>query len=376
MTQKYSNLEIGKINRNRIYRFIYFSEEQVTSSLLSKELNLSRPTVETNIKDLVESGLVQFGNLIASTGGRKPKSLNIVATVKQVVGLSITYKHVRATIVDLLGNPIIYKEHQILFENTAAYYRRINDIIMALIKEAAVQEKDILGVGIALPGPINRHQDKVIYAPSLANSHIELRLLKEVIELPVNVINDVKAVGMANHFLDNQAGKNTVFLNIERGVGGFICTDKGKYEGDDGIAGEFGHMKIVPNGKKCHCNQSGCLEAYLSTACLSDELGLTMKEFFKKLAGGDKKITGLWQEYLNYLAIGIANIYTIFNCTVVIGGSISSHLHKYKLELSDLVRKYIPFNQEATPFQINDYDEKEVVIGSTIYFINKYVDAI
>ncbi len=376
MVKKISSIDIAKLNRNMIYKNIYFSSENITVNKLVKRLKLSRPTVENNIKALIEDGLIENGKHIESTGGRKPKTLEIVANHKYAMACLISYKYISVGIVNLAGELIDELDIDWIFKNSKEYFDDINATIKKMIKKWNIKRENLLGISIVIPGPIDSSLDEVIYSPPLANEYIDIKYLKSVIDLPVSVINDVNAIGIGKHFFDEDDDYNAVYLNLARGIGGFIWSGGHKYIGDNGIAGEFGHMKIVPKGKKCHCSRHGCLEAYISTSCISDELNMTLEEFFEKLDKNSKKITEKWFEYLDYLAIGITNIYCVFNCKVLIGGEITAHLQEYKKVLDDKVRSYLSFDKDKTIYEISNYDKKDIIFGSCVYYINKYIDTI
>ncbi len=376
MVKKISNIDVAKINRSIIYKYIYFSEEKVTVNKLVKKLKLSRPTVENNIRSLLEGGYIKSGEQIESTGGRKPKTLEVVSDFKYVIGCLISYRCINIGLINLAGEILEKKDIKRTFENDKEYFDDIDKAIKSLIKKSNIEKKDILGVSVVIPGPIDNSLDEVIYSPPLENEYIDIKYLKSVIELPVCVVNDVNAIGIARHFFNADNDSNKVYLNIARGIGGFIWTAGDKYIGDNGIAGEFGHMKIVPNGKMCHCSQKGCLEAYISTSCISDELDITLEEFMEKLNEGDKRITKLWLDYLDYLAIGVTNIYCVFNCKVVIGGEITEHLKRYKKVLDTKVIDYLPFDKEKVIYQIGSYNKEDIILGACVHYINKHIDTI
>ncbi len=378
MVKKFSNMDVAKINRNRIYRNIYFSDDKMTVNELVKRLKLSRPTVESNIKKMMKKGLIVAGEQIESTGGRKPTTLEIADNHKYVIGCTISYSCMCIGLVNLLGEIVEKVRIEKSFESNKVYYTRINTTIEKLIKSAGLERSDLLGIGVVIPGPIDNRLDDLVYAPTLAGDYIDTKYIKDSIELDVNVINDVSAIGRGIHFFNLDEDDNKVYLNIARGIGGFIWSDKDEYVGDNGIAGEFGHMKIVPKGKLCHCKRRGCLEAYISTSCISDELGMKLEDFFEKLDAGDEKIKEKWLNYLEYLSIGIANIYCIFNCKVVISGDISRHLLEWKADLDRILEDYVSFKRDSDNdiYYISKYNEDDIILGSCVYYISEYINKI
>ena len=72
-------------------------------------------------------------------------------------------------------------------------------------------------------------------------------------------------------------------------------------------AGEFGHMILVPGGKKCYCGKQGCADAYCAASVLTDDTKETLEQFMKKVEEQDGQAVKVWKEYLNNLAILISN---------------------------------------------------------------------
>ncbi len=107
-------------------------------------------------------------------------------------------------------------------------------------------------------------------------------------------------------------------------------------------SGEFGHMCIHPGGLKCNCGRRGCLEAYCSTSRISDDFGITLKQFFLGLDEGNQEYSQSWDTYLDDLAIGIGNINSALDCGVALGGKLSQFLAGRLAALDQRLRETDP----------------------------------
>lgn len=143
---------------------------------------------------------------------------------------------------------------------------------------------EVVGAGIAAAGFIDADQSHIVYAPNLSWRNEPFKAnLEKLISLPVLLENDANAAGWAEYRYGAGVGtKHMVMLTIGTGVGGAVIADSRMLRGGFGIAGELGHIRLVPNGKLCGCGQHGCLESYGSGSAL-------LKSAKELVASGDPK---------------------------------------------------------------------------------------
>ncbi|MGQ9621843.1 MAG: ROK family protein [Candidatus Caldatribacteriaceae bacterium] len=126
----------------------------------------------------------------------------------------------------------------------------------------------VLAAGIGVPGLIDWKTGVGILLPNFPGKWRGVPVkewLEKRLEVPVAVINDVRAITLAEKRFG--AGKNVqslVMVAIGTGIGGGVVIDGELYIGKDGSAGEFGHITVEPSGVRCGCGNRGCLEAYAS----------------------------------------------------------------------------------------------------------------
>lgn len=139
------------------------------------------------------------------------------------------------------------------------------------------RQAELLGVGVSLPGLIDRN-GTLLHAPVLGWRDVPvLDLLAGEISAPLYVGNDGKAAATAEHLFGSCIGvKDFIYLFSGSGVGGALFLDGETYLGMNGLAGELGHLKVVPQGRICSCGSAGCLSAYLSAPALCREISAAM----------------------------------------------------------------------------------------------------
>ena len=217
-----------------------------------------------------------------------------------------------------------------------------------LIRVLASEEK-VVGAGVAAAGFIDADQANIIYAPNLSwrNEPFKARL-EALVDVPVLLENDANAAGWAEYRYG--AGKGTtdmVMLTIGTGVGGAVITNSHLLRGGFGVAGELGHMRVVPEGRLCGCGQYGCIEQYGSGTALlraAKELAasgkplgarlaeiqhsvgeLTGAEVAQAILEKDPGAVGLVEDLGNWIGQAIASLSAVLDPElVVIGGGVAS----------------------------------------------------
>ena len=227
------------------------------------------------------------------------------------------------------------------------------DVIQKLIELIVYYKKNnsFKRIGIGIAGQIDYKKDIINYIPNIKGfKNINLKkIIKETIGEKVEIDNDVKCFALAeNVFGKVKKYHNIVYLAIGTGIGGAIEFDDKLYRGENNIAGEFGHMVIVDNGKKCACGNKGCWEQYMSGRAIEklyfDFYGQKKKS--KDIAidsvKGVKKDKKVIKQTSSYLAIGLVNIINTINPEVIlIGGSVVRQDEILKLAKKEALKKVL-----------------------------------
>lgn len=375
MAKATTTLALRQNNRRRIYQYVYDSATSVTKQEIARDLGLSLPTVSGNLTELLEEGLLTYSGTFASTGGRKPRAIAPVEGARFAAGISIMDDAVRLAAVDLRAKELAYRKLYRPFVNEDGYYRWVAESLETFLDDNGLERGRLLGVGITIPGIVERKQERVVFAPTLGLRDEKLVSIESYFPYPVNVENDANASGYAEWWSHTDV-KNIAYLSVERGVGGAILMGGRSYVGDNSRSGEFGHFCIVPDGRPCRCGKRGCFEAYCSTSRLGDDLGLTLDEFFDMLAHGNEQIALTWAGYLTHLARGIANIRVIFDCDIVVGGALASQLGAYLDELRRQVAELTAFDAHGGFLRLSRYKSHSACVGAALHFVGRFIQEI
>lgn len=221
------------------------------------------------------------------------------------------------------------------------------DVIVDLVTELA-SRWDVTAAGVGAAGFVDASRSTVLFAPHLAWRREPLReSVQRRLRIPVIVENDANAAAWAEwRFGAGQGEDHLLCVNLGTGIGGAIINGGTLYRGKYGVAGEFGHMVVVPGGHRCECGNRGCWEQYASGNALGREarelaaadspLAQTVLELVEgdisRITGvliaelaksGDPAAIELFEEVGRWLGIGIANLAAAFDPgTVVVGGGV------------------------------------------------------
>jgi len=215
------------------------------------------------------------------------------------------------------------------------------DRLMRLIREVTPPGERVQSVGIAVPGPIDPHKQIIITAPNLQDwvgIPITQRI-KDEIGAPAFMINDANLAAVGEwRFGAGQGHHHLIYLTISTGIGGgVICNDR-LLVGARGLAGELGHVTILPDGPLCSCGQRGHLEALSSGPAIATYITDQLKKgWHSSLTGapdakaisqaakaGDPLAREAYKRAGYYLGLMIANYLMIFDPSIVIlGGGVS-----------------------------------------------------
>ena len=363
----------GKSNKkSEIVRYI-FKCKNASKTELTKVLEISMPTVLQSTKELLEQGILQEAGEYESTGGRRAKSLTINGNKAYAAGMDITGNHVSFVLINLKGEIISYEVLWKDFNDSLAYYREIFQELEAFIERHGLKEDNILGVGVALPGIIDRDEKVLIKSHALKLENFGLSLIAQMCTRVLHFENDTNAAMEAECTL---AEGDAIYLFLSRTVGGAFRTDGDIFRGNNRKAGELGHTILVPGGRICQCGTKGCVNAYCSIQALEKASGYSFEETMARVAAKDPQVLPVWNEYLDYLAITVSNLRMMYDTDIILGGDMSAYLEPYMLDLGKRVMEINKFDRDIGYLKISKFKKGGAAAGAALRFIHKYINEI
>ena len=212
---------------------------------------------------------------------------------------------------------------------------------LARASMAETRGREIVGVGIGSPGPLDTARGLVLLTPNLGWTNFPLRdRVAQALSLPATLDNDANCAVFGEWWRGAARGvTHAVGLTIGTGIGGGIVIDGAIYHGASDIAGELGHMTIDSTGRRCKCGNYGCLEAYASGPAIAaravegveagaetslpsyvdgDLTKITAQVVYEAANDGDEYAHEVVHDTAKVLGAGVANIINIFNPQVVV----------------------------------------------------------
>ena len=363
--QLLKEIELGSksalVKKRIITHYIYNGSSTITD--LSKELDLSIPTVTKFISEMCEDGyIIDYGKLETS-GGRHPSLYGLNPESGYFIGVDVKKFAVNIGLINFKGDMMELKMNiPYKFENTPEAMEELCRLISSFIKKTKVNTEKILNININISGRVNPESGY-----SFSQFNFSERPLAEVltdkIGCQVCIDNDTRAMTYGEYLQGCVKGeKNIIFVNISWGLGIGIIIDGKIYTGKSGFSGEFGHINVFDNEILCHCGKKGCLETEASGSAIyrilqerikkgecsilsgranNQELPLTLDEIISAVNKEDLLCIEIVEEIGQKLGKQIAGLINIFNPElVIIGGTLSLTDDYIAQPIKTAIRKY------------------------------------
>jgi glucokinase len=228
--------------------------------------------------------------------------------------------------------------------------------VIVEVVDTLSRRHEVAAVGIGAAGWVGTDRATVLFAPHLAWRNEPLRdALQERIGLPVTVENDANAAAWAEYRFGAARDEPVVVcITLGTGIGGGFVIDGEVYRGAYGVGAEFGHMTMVPAGRRCACGNSGCWEMYASGTALAydaREIAAAAPAAAHRLVetaaggeldgpvvtaaarAGDPIAIGIYTAMGRWLGIGMASLAAALDPSIfVVGGGVSEAGERLLLE--------------------------------------------
>lgn len=345
-----------------ITHYIYSGSSTLTD--LSKELDLSVPTVTKFVMEMCDEGfIIDYGKLETS-GGRHPNLYGLNPESGYFVGVDIKKFAINIGMINFKGDMMEKKLNiPYQFDNTPEALDELCRIIASFIHHTRVEKEKVLNICVNISGRVNPESG---YSFSIFNfSERPLAdILSEKTGFKVCIDNDTRAMAYGEYMQGCVKGeKDIIFVNLSWGTGIGIIIDGKIYTGKSGFSGEFGHVSAFDNEIICRCGKKGCIETEISgsafyrilmeriakgeSSILSKRVAniknhpLTLDELIEAVNKEDLLCIEIVEEIGLKLGKQVAGLINLFNPEmVIIGGTLSLTEDYITQPLKTSVRKY------------------------------------
>ena len=378
-----------------ILKYLY-TEGKMPKRELSNRTRMSPPTVNKLIEELQEIDLIKDYGLGEANqkGGPRPTYYGINPDSRYIIAIDVETYNTKIAIFNLTKNIVgDVKNIKIKIQgDTEKIIQSIASGIEMHIDSLKINKTKIIGAGIALKGLVNYELGES-YTYLTHESKSTKELFEEKLKIPVVIENDARVMALAeSQFGLAQNISNVLCLNVNWGLGlGIIVNDK-LYNGNDGLAGEFGHIQVEKDGLLCDCGMIGCLETVASGNALhrlaieglrkkvptrlekiigNDFSKLDIQTIIETANQGDQFATSLLSDVGYNLGRGISYLLHIFNPEKIIIGGVVSLAGKYILDPVNYSLNQYSMAQirNKTDVQVSKLGKKSVILGAYAVFI-------
>jgi predicted NBD/HSP70 family sugar kinase len=314
----------------------------ISRSEIAKKTKLSPTTVASAVSEMIEEGIVIDAEAGQSSGGRPPILVRFVPDSKFLIGVSITNSTVAIASMNLEAE--VKKKHvySIDFYNERDFIGYILKIIEEYISKIQDLSKCI-GISIITPGIVDSERGIIRHNSRLKLFNIPLKdIVEERFGLKTWLDNDANAIALAEkQFGFYRNSKNLIYIQLGEGLGSGIVVNNTIFRGNQGGAGEFGHISIDTEGTRCECGNIGCLENYVRWPVIYSRIlsfiesgkksvmlemaggnkkNISQQVFLSALEAGDELAKMIAEETASYLASGLVTLVNLFNPEAILIG--------------------------------------------------------
>lgn len=276
---KESAVELKKFKQKKsILNALYINGKMAISDL-SESLFISIPTLTSHIEELLTENWLVGEELDNKKQGRRPTIYSLDPKWKHVIVIDITTHDTKIFVLNFKNEIIHQEQYNLKLTAQSSFLLELFKLIENTIHGLKSQDKEIISIGITIPGLVNKRTgiNRTYKNLNFENKSLSLRV-SENFKLPVFTLNDSKAAAYGEAKFG--VGKNlqhVLSINVDWGVGLGVVFNGQIFNGASGFAGELGHIQVNPEGELCSCGKVGCLDTVTSASSLLKSIKAGLK---------------------------------------------------------------------------------------------------
>jgi len=314
---------LRKLNERKVLEVIQ-DRGPISRADVCRLSGISAPTVSKTVAILLEAHLVEEIDIQPTSPGRPSKLLRLASESVQVVGVVVGTRRCWVLTAGLDGK--LDETHMFQFATPGSYEGIVEEVVSRVAELHEKRKLPILGVGISIPGLLNRRESRTVFSPNLHQTDgQQLGLdLQRRLEVETVLLQEAYALSLAERTYGQARGlRDFAMLDASEGLGLGVFSGGQYIDGHSGLGCELGHITVDPRGRLCGCGNHGCLETVATDAALARALvgrevdTVEVDEILALFQAGQLASTADFQLSLEYLAIGVSAVMNLFNPTQV-----------------------------------------------------------
>jgi predicted NBD/HSP70 family sugar kinase len=333
---KRTSRDIRTANRYGVLRHIV-AESPVSRQELAAATGLSLATVANLVGELLELGLLIEVGYEDSDGGRPRGLVAVNAEGGALIGVDVAETYIHVELYDLSLAVLARAEEELRpgEREPSQVLAHIVSAVSCVVGEAGIPADRVLGVGVSMPGMVDREGGVSVFAPNWDWHDVPLlSLLAEHIPYPLYLDNPLRACTVAELWFGAARGcDDIVVVNLGTGVGAGIALGGALHRGVTNSAGEWGHTTLVLDGRLCHCGNHGCVETYVGAPGIMqnlrelapespllhpDDQTATIDALARGVTAGDPVAVKVVRDTARYLGAAVADLVNLLNPEVIV----------------------------------------------------------
>jgi predicted NBD/HSP70 family sugar kinase len=324
---------IRDINRRAVLNLIR-TKQPISRADLARISGLQRSTISLIVEDLMEGHWVLEGPTGRLPRGRRPTFLRLNDD-RVIIGVDIRPLQITVALADVNGK---FTSQEVM--PTAADPKVAIDGIIARIQRLlrSCGGKKVEGIGISLPGRVEPGSGRLVFAPNLKWTDFDIAdAVQKATGFEVEMENAANACVLAAVWFDHIESRNLVVVTVSEGIGAGILVNGRLARGFSGMAGEFGHVPLDPDGPLCSCGSRGCWEVFASNRAAlryyfesSSQKGLNFQDLLSLADQGDHRAAKALETMAHFLGRGMRMVVAGLDPEqIVIIGDLTRSWHRF-----------------------------------------------
>lgn len=313
---------------------------------LGQNLGRTPATVTHLVRGLINSGIVVEIDSHRSINGRPRIPLHLNPSVMYAFAVDVGIESVSIAVLDFSGKMIYLHEIPQSVSAITEGISVIADGIQYVFAQVGIDKEKFCGLGVSIPGIFNTAKGTVIFSPNLpewTGMSLQEMFRTETGLDTVIVENDANAAALGELWFG--AGKKLqdfICVISEVGIGAGLIHNRQLVRGEDGAAGEIGHMLVDTDTEAplCGCGKQGCLESFASLSVVK-----------KRIEQGES-IAEVLDQTTNYLGIAYSNLVNTFSpqALILLGSMMTDYPEMWPLAIQKTRARMMPYLLNRTLF--------------------------
>lgn len=391
------NLKLARTAKKKfkVLQAVYLLDKASVNELMLS-LDLSFPTLNTLIIELLDQKLITQHERGESIGGRKPNLYQLRNELFRVLCIEVDRFNINISYIENNGSLLARTvRYPFLLSRDVSNLPAFINLIRRYVEEQHIDWNQVTGLSISMPGLVNKDSGENYTFFHASNFNLQTHLA-ETFGKATCITNNINIASLAEmHYGLLRNREEGLVVLIDWGVSLGIISNGKIFQGKHGFAGEMGHISFVEDGELCYCGKRGCLETVASgtalvkrakndiangtptliTSMFKDQ-DLQPIDILKAAVDGDQYAIELISDVSAHLGKAIAQFLQVLNpeC-IVLSGSFASAASLITNPIQQQIQTYTmgKISKDCELF-VSELADKGSILGLCRFFIEKYFE--